>query len=266
MSSKVVLTGIFVFPIKSCAGISLSQSQVSKRGLQGDRNWMIVDQDGLFVTQRTVPKMALIKTNFDDGDLTLTFEKNSFQVKRSSNEKKAKVKVWSDEVSAIEEDSTISSALSDFLGLKCRLVRFPDDEKRIVSQKYASPTDEVGFADGFSFLLAARESLADLNSRMAKPLPMDRFRPNLVVSGGGVYAEDKWKKIRIGEIVFDVSKPCARCPITTVDQEKGVSGGKEPLQTLATYRRENGKVMFGQNLIHHGEGLLRVGMNVEILS
>jgi hypothetical protein len=166
---------------------------------------------------------------------------------------------------AIDEGPSVAEWLTAFLAVRCRLVRFPDDAKRRVDPEYAGPNDEVGFADGFSFLLTSCASLDDLNQRLAAPLPMNRFRPNIVVSGGEAFEEDRWKRIRIDGITFAVVKPCARCVTTTVDQQTG-EASREPLRTLATFRNVAGRgVMFGQNLIHGQSGTLHVGAEVAVI-
>jgi uncharacterized protein YcbX len=157
----------------------------------------------------------------------------------------------------------VSQWFSEFLELSCQLVYMPDNSYRPVNSRYASHNQQVSFADGFPFLLISEASLQDLNERLDQPIPMNRFRPNLVVSGCEAFAEDSWRSIRIGSIPFHVVKPCERCLITTVDQAQGIRG-KEPLQTLAQYRLSNGKILFGQNLIPAELGTLQVGDSVEI--
>ena len=175
------------------------------------------------------------------------------------------VSIWSDRCVAIDEGPSPAEWLSAFLDVRCRLVRFPDDAKRPVDPEYGGPNDQVGFADGFSFLLTSRASLDDLNQRLAAPLPMNRFRPNIVVGGGEAFEEDLWKRIRIDDITFAVVKPCARCVTTTVDQQTG-EASREPLRTLATFRNVAGRgVMFGQNLIHDQSGTLHVGAEVAVI-
>jgi hypothetical protein len=173
------------------------------------------------------------------------------------------VTVWDDSVVASDQGDAAATLLSDHLGQPCRLVRV--DEARIADQAYAAPGTVVGFADGFPLLLITDASLGALNGRLPMPLPIDRFRPNLVVSGAEPFAEDGWRRIRIGDIELDVVKPCARCTITTVDQATGRRDGAEPLRALGTFRRGRRGVLFGQNLVHRSQGLLRVGDPVEVL-
>jgi uncharacterized protein YcbX len=176
------------------------------------------------------------------------------------------VVIWRDTCPAVDQGDEVAGWLSDFLHANCRLVRMADDFVREVDPTYASsPADQVGFADGFPCLLIAEESLADLNSRLAEPLPMNRFRPNIVISGGVPFGEDHVGRLRIGEIVFYAPKACARCTITTVDQATGETG-KEPLRTFATFRRAQRSVLFGQNLIHATTGTIRVGDSMVALA
>ena len=174
------------------------------------------------------------------------------------------VVVWRDKVNAIPVGGDADAWLSEFLAIDCRLVVFPYDARRAVDPDYAAATDQVGFADGFPFLLISQASLDDLNARLAQPVPMLRFRPNLVVEGCAAYAEDGWRRIRIGELEFRVAKPCSRCIIPTIDPATAQRSA-EPLRTLMSYRRRDNRIYFGQNLIHDGTGRLAVGMPVEVL-
>jgi hypothetical protein len=179
-------------------------------------------------------------------------------------EGRMEVVVWGDAVQASPAGADADAWLSGFLGLPCRLVCFPDDAVRSVDPGFARPSDQVGFADGFPFLLISQASLDDLNGRVDEAVSMLRFRPNLVVDGCDAYAEDDWRRIRIGDIEFRVAKPCSRCVIPTIDPATGLRG-QEPLRTLMSYRRRDNKVYFGQNLIHDGFGRLAVGMPLEVL-
>jgi uncharacterized protein YcbX len=176
-----------------------------------------------------------------------------------------RVTIWGDEVDAVMAPARVGEWLSDFLGARYHLARIPDSSVRAVDGEYGVPGDRVGFADAFPFLIISQASLDDLNDRLAaqgtRPLPMNRFRPNLVIDECPAFAEDGWSHVRIGDIGFRVVKPCARCVITTTDQDTGVTS-REPLRTLATYRRVGTKVMFGQNACHDAVGELRVGDRV----
>lgn len=263
---RLRVDGLYCYPVKSCGGTSLVTATVGPRGIVGDRQWMVVDETGQFVTQRELHRMALVSPRLDTGRLELTAPGMPLlTVKPAVRADRVDVSIWSDRCAAIDEGPSAAEWLSAFLGVRCRLVRFPEDATRGVDPEYAGPDDQVGFADGFPFLLASCASLDDLNRRLARALPMNRFRPNIVVSGGDAFQEDRWKRIRIDGITFGVVKPCARCVITTVDQTTG-EAAREPLRTLATFRTVAGRgVMFGQNLVHDQSGVLHVGAEVAVL-
>ena len=264
---RLRVDGLYRYPVKSCGGASLPSATVGPRGIVGDRQWMVVDDTGEFLTQREHHRMSLVRPHLtDDGLLELNAPgMPPLTVTPAIRHDRVDVSIWNDRCVAIDEGPTVAEWLSAFLDVRCRLVRFPDDATRRVDPEYAGPNDQVGFADGFSFLLASCASLDDLNHRLASPLPMNRFRPNIVVSGGEAFQEDRWKRIRIDGITFAVVKPCARCVTTTVDQQTG-EASREPLRTLATFRNVPGRgVMFGQNLIHDQSGVLHVGAEVTVI-
>src|SRR5215207_2172992 len=260
------LLGLYHYPIKSCRGTSLTEAVVGVRGIAADRHWMVVDAAGTFLSQRKLPRMALIAPRLGGGVLEVTAPGvPPLNVAVGHGGRRADVSVWDDRCAAIDEGDAAAEWFTTFLGMACRLVRMPDDEVRHVDPTYAGPGDQVGFADGFSFLLTSRASLDELNRRLPTPLPMNRFRPNLVIDGVEPFEEDGWRHIRVDGITFNVAKPCARCAITTTDQNTA-ERSKEPLRTLATFRNVPGRgVMFGQNLVHDRPGMLRVGAVVEVL-
>jgi uncharacterized protein len=260
------LTGLNVYPIKSCGGIAVGEWEVDERGLRHDRRWMLVDETGLFMSQRKFPRMALIGVRAERDHLVVQSPgMPPIEVPfRLPDAKPMLARVWDDLVETLPVGDEADHWFSEFLATKCKLVHLPDESVRPVDQTYAEPGDRVGLADGFPFLLISEPSLADLNSRLEQPLPMNRFRPNLVVAGCDPFAEDGWSLVRIGAINLRVVKPCARCAITTVNQGTAAKG-KEPLRTLATFRKRGSKVHFGQNLVHDEAGFLRVGDAVEVL-
>lgn len=268
----MILSEINVYPIKSLKGISLTEAKVENRGLEYDRRWMLVDENNDFLTQREFSKMATIKVEILKNALQISSDGAKllapFEPETSEN---LKVRVWQSQCLARVYEDKINAWFSDILQTNCRLVSMPEETRRKVNYFYAvHKTDTVSFADAYPFLLIGENSLNDLNARLEKPVPMNRFRPNLVVKNSEAFAEDNWKKIKIGETIFHLVKPCARCVITTIDQATGVSGGKEPLKTLAGYRipkrSVKKKILFGQNLIAENAGkVLRVGDKVEIL-
>lgn len=265
MMTQIKLSGIYIYPIKSAAGISLSTAQVSDRGLQYDRRWMLVDEQGKFLSQRQLPAMALIEVQLQENQLVVNAPNQptlSIPL-QPDNRPCIRVQIWQDVCDAIPLGQETSQWFSQFLGTNCQLVYMPDHSFRPVNPRYASDKHQVSFADGYPFLLISEASLEDLNQRLDQPIPMNRFRPNLVVSGCKAFAEDNWHHICIGQVTFQVVKPCQRCIITTIDQSKGIQG-KEPLPTLAKYRLQQGKILFGQNLIQKNQGILQLGNTVEV--
>ncbi len=279
----MLLTGLFVYPVKSLRGCAVDRAEVDELGLAGDRRFLVVDGTGSFLTQRALPRMARIATSLGSGALVLSAEgSGAVSVPRLGGAAaERRVSIWSDPGLRAEDCGDEPALwLGDFLGVACRLVRIgPAFSRPIPARKIPpglsgrpDPQHRVGFADGYPFLVVGDASLGDLNRRLSAageaPVPIDRFRPNLVVSGGGAFEEDRWKRLRIGPVTFHSAGPCARCAITTTDQGSG-ERGQEPLRTLASYRRnpdKPGDVNFGQNLIHETKsGMLRVGDPVEIL-
>ncbi len=255
----VRVTALYLYPIKGCAGIRVDRADVAARGFAGDRRWMIVDDDGKFVTQRTCPQLALVRTALADDAFTLTAPALPALRLPARHEQgtRREVQVWSHTGGAVVHAAG-SDWVSRHLGAPHALVYMPDDHRRPVNPERARPGDVVSFADAYPFLLISEASLADLNGRLPTPITMTRFRPSIVVTGCSPFAEDGWAQLRIGAVGFRGVKRCDRCVVTTIDPETGV-GGVEPLRTLATYRREDGKVWFGMNLIQDGLGALTVG-------
>lgn len=264
---SIKLSGLFVYPVKSLAGISVPRWPVVETGLKYDRKWMIVDESGQFLSQRKVASLALIKTSLTESELILSAPamKDLVLPLESGEGDLVPVTIWHDQGFARTVSSEADRWLSRFLRMDCRLVRQPDDEIRKVDPAYGGPADRVAFSDGFPFLLVSENSLASLNEAMRLILPMSRFRPNLVVSGCAAYAEDAWREIGIGAIGFRLPKPCSRCVVPTIDQETGAMG-KEPLATLNRTRKWQNKVYFGQNALHDRCGELRIGDEVRIKS
>ncbi len=263
------LSEINIYPIKSLGGISLENSVAEEKGLRLDRRWMLVDEKNNFLTQREFPKMATIGVEIRENNLSAAVDGSEILIPFAPNtENMSSVKVWSSRCRADVYGDDVNSWFSDVLQTKCKLVLMPENSRRIVSPFYAvnKYQDVVSFADGYPFLLIGENSLNDLNARLETPLPMNRFRPNFVVAGTAPFTEDNWKKIRIGRTVFHVVKPCARCVITTIDQQTGISGGLEPLKTLASYRLKRQKILFGQNLIAENPGEeIKIGDEIEVI-
>jgi uncharacterized protein len=266
--SEILVTELNVYPVKSCAGTRLDVAHLEARGIVHDREFMVVDASGDFLTQRELPRLALIVPSRSDDALELSAPgMPPFRLAPVVRGELRTVRIWRDQVDAVDQGELVSDWLSEFLHVNCRLVRQADNAVRRVDPAYATdPRDEVGFADGYPLLLLSEKSLADLNRRLAEALPMNRFRPNVVVRGSGeAYAEDCWSRIRIGDVECSLVKACARC-VTTTTNQLTAERKAEPLVTLATYRLVPGGVLFGQNLIHHTPGVLRIGDSLEVLA
>jgi uncharacterized protein YcbX len=236
--------------------------------MAGDRRWMIVDEQGNFISQRQHPRMALLQCALEEEQVVVREKGQSAKVlslplSLESGEE-LKVKIWLNRVLALQGPADANEQISQFLGQACRFVYMPDRTHRLVNPRYVPELELVGFADGYPHLLIGQASLDDLNVRLDQPLPMNRFRPNLVVTGSQPNEEFTWAEVRIGEVTFRGRKPCGRCPIPTIDQDTAVKG-REPIRTLATYLRWQGKVVFGENMTHEGEGAVRVGDEVTVL-
>lgn len=262
MEKTLVVQDIFIYPIKSLGGIRLSESIVEEKGFQHDRRWMLVDQEGVFLSQRENPQLSLLLVDLGANELIVSQRRNkelSVQIPYDlATGPGLMVTIWDDQVLAKVVDPEISRWFSEYLGIQVSLVVMPESSHRKVDHRYAVNGESVSFADGMPYLLIGQESLNDLNSRLEKPVTMDRFRPNIVFSGGTSFLEDSLQQIKIGEVEFQIIKPCARCVMTTVDQETGEKG-KEPLKTLSSYRTINNKVYFGQNVVALQSGKIKVG-------
>lgn len=258
----MIVQDIFIYPIKSLGGIRLEEAVVEERGFQYDRRWMLIDERGMFVTQRVHPKLALLGVNLVEKGLIVFLKKDRTQHIEVpfglASGPEVEVTIWDDRVLAKQVDRAFDTWFSDFLGFEVRLVVLPESTHRKVDPRYAVNSESVSFADGMPYLLIGQASLDELNSRLESPVPMNRFRPNLVFSGGVPFMEDTLRKIKIGDLDFQIVKPCARCVLTTVDQETGEKG-KEPLKTLSSYRTLNGKVYFGQNMVVLQSGKIKIG-------
>jgi uncharacterized protein len=264
----MTLSELWIYPIKSLGGISLDIAAVQLRGLQHDRRWMLADESGRFVTQREIPRMALLAVAIEPPFLSVFWKTNPSEkvqiplAPAVENMREQMVQIWDDHCDARTLPDEINAWFSDNLGQKLQLVMLPETTRRWADGRYAPEGQHVSFADGFPFLLIGQASLDDLNRRLEQPLPMNRFRPNFVFKSDDAqpFEEDTWRDFTIGEQPFRCVKPCARCIITTTDQETALRAA-EPLKTLATFRKVGHKILFGQNVIWLGEGdaQVRVG-------
>ncbi len=277
MSMKV--SQLYYYPVKSCSGISLRSANIGRMGIRFDRQWMVVDENGMFVAQRGdgphgigIKAMCLIETSIQGESLCLTAPKMpmiempvSGMENESGNTKAVNVRIWKNDCVAVDQGNEAAEWFTEFLSRerrgKYRLVRMADNGVR----KAKHGGGDLAFADGNAFLIISQSSLDDLNARMPEPLPMNRFRPNIVITGSLSYDEDRMVRIRIGGIEFMGAKLCVRCPITTINQFNA-ERGKEPLTTLSKYRRTEKGVVFGKYFNHSGNGTISLGDEVHVLS
>jgi len=258
------LASIHVYPVKSLGGFAVDEARLTDRGLQHDRRWMLVNEQGIFMTQRELGTMACLHCSpLPDGfRVTDLRSGNTLDLPWSLAEgERHEVSVWSDALSALHGEAAWDAWFSERLERRVRLVYMPNASERRTDEGNAKGLTSL--SDAFPYLVVSQASLDELNSRLATPIGMERFRPNLVVSGGAAFQEDAWAEVLIGEARFQLVKPCARCVVITTNQQNG-ERGKEPLRTLATYRSEGNKVMFGMNAVGQVEGTVRVGDAVRV--
>ncbi len=263
--SKPVLSEIYIYPVKSLAGINVSNWPVNEKGLLHDRKWMLIDSNKQFLSQRRIPEMALIKTALTNKQLILSTDTsgNLSIPLYPEGGKEVISTIWHDQCPAKTVSNEADQWFSDFLGIQCQLVYQADETIRPVDPAYANSTDKVNFSDGFPFLIISQASINDLNQAMDSAISIQRFRPNLVIANCDSYAEDQWREITINQISFRLPKPCSRCSVPTIDLETAQTG-KEPLATLNRLRKWDKQVYFGQNALHDKTGKLIAGSNVEI--
>lgn len=269
----LLLTGLRRYPVKSCRGEDLDVAAVEPWGLNGDRRWMLVDPGGEVVTAREANRLVLVTPEIADHGLHLSSPGIAdLVVERPEAGPLVDVEIWDDRLQARVADESAGDWFSEALGRPLRLVYLDDPRRRPVDPAVADSTDVVSFADGFPLLLATEESLAQLNIWIADgpraadgPVPMTRFRPNLVVRGAPAFAEDTWRRVRVGEVEFRVLTSCIRCVLTTIDPVTAVRT-KEPIFSLARHRKIGGKTLFAMNLVPDAPyGSVRVGDEVEVL-
>lgn len=255
------LSSLHIYPVKSLGGISLQESELTPEGLRFDRRWMVMDEENIFFTQRTVPAMTQIGTQLFENELQLFERKNPsnhVSIPFHYEGEKIRVKVWDDEVDAAKENKESSEWLSDALQKKCSLVKMAGFSRREVDANYAG-RHTTGFADSYPVLLTNQSSLNVLNEKLERPVPMARFRPNIVVSRMDAFSEDETGLFSFGDVRLQCVKPCARCVLVNVEPDTGEKG-LEPLKTLAKFRTRDHKVWFGQNVVVLSPGILKVGM------
>ena len=278
----MIVSELCVYPLKSGKGIELQQAQVKTKGFLGDREMMLVSGSGKCITQRQFPQLAKVQVTFVEQNITLQLEDNAVPALTfmpTLDGAAIVVEIWRDRIIAIDQGDEVARWFHQLLNLSpdkfCRLVRQSPDHIRLLNKKNPQDDDQpVGFADNSPVMLTATASLEELNQRIieihqqqSQAIPMNRFRPNIVIDTIEPFIEDNWSLIQIGEIHFKVAKPCSRCIITTVDQQQGEKNKlKEPLNTLGTFRQlsEQG-VMFGVNMIPLNEGIISIGDRLQVL-
>lgn len=258
------LNDIYIYPIKSIQAISIPAGSVEEKGLSLDRRYMLVNKLGKFITGRTHPQLTQIKVEFSRNSL-LVQAPNMQQLTITPDEfteDKKNAQIWSDHIQALHCGLKYDAWFSDYLNEPCQLLFFSQDTKRLIKNRET----QVSFADGYPLLLINQKSLDQLNARLQKPVSALNFRPNIVINGDFPFVEDSWSRIQIGEVEFEVSKPCTRCLFINVDPKTGLADKKEPLATLATFRYTEGDINFGQNLIPLNSGFIRIGDEVKVLT
>ncbi len=262
---ELKLSQIWIYPIKSLGGITLSSVNVMAKGLQYDRRWMLVDESGTAMTQRTYPKMSLFKLSIENNQLSISYGKHLLHLDVESDglPTALRVNIWNDSVSVFEVNPSYSTWFSELLGTNCKLVHFPEENSRPVDPRYKVNDEHVSLADAYPFLIIGQGTLDDLNAKLKEPVPINRFRPNFVFTGGQAFEEDSWRNFSIGNIRFVGVKLCDRCILITVNQDTAEKG-QEPLKTLATYRKRDNKIYFGQNLVTLDKGKVNVGDKITI--
>lgn len=241
------------------------QAKVTDRGFEHDRRWMLTDIDNNFMSQREIAKMALLKVSIlhDGLQITNTADRTSIPIPFTATGEFIEVTIWDDTCMGQLVNEEIDKWFTDALGIKCRLVHMPDSSERPTDPRYSPINSFTSFSDAYPFMMIGQASLDDLNKGLKDPLPINRFRPNIVFTGGEPYQEDLIDSFTINDVIFSGVKLCARCNITTIDQDNA-SKSKEPLKTLATYRSKNNNIYFGQNLVHSGLGTITVGDQLRI--
>lgn len=278
----MIVSELYVYPLKSCQGIKLERAEVQPKGFLGDREMMLVTKSGKFLTQRQYPRLAKVRVQIENNQVVLSVQNENITpliFTPTLTGSKVEVEIWSDKTIAIDQGERVAQWFHYVLQIdphkECRLVKQSPEYIRPLKSRYATEGNkEVSFADNCPYMLTTTASLAELNQRIVEihqqqkqAISMNRFRPNIVIETNEPFIEDGWSLIQIGEVQFSVVKPCSRCIITTVDQQRGEKNElKEPLQTLGTFRQfgEQG-VMFGENMTSRNSGIIQVGDRLQVL-
>lgn len=263
MISKYRITELFIYPVKGMGGIALEETKVTERGFEYDRRWMLVDENNVFISQRSFPQLCLFKLAFCSTGFKITFNNEELIIPFSISEGQAiQVSIWNDSVSAIVADKQANDFFSKHLSQASKLVYMPGGSNRLVDKNFVKTNHVVSFADGYPVLIIGQASLNLLNSKLTEPVAMNRFRPNIVFTGGEAHQEDLWRTIAIADSEFKGVKACARCQVPNINQEDATLN-KEPVRTLAGYRSFDHKINFGQNLIVVKKGVVHSGDSIE---
>jgi uncharacterized protein YcbX len=263
--SQLTISELIIYPVKSARGCSLKSMQLNPMGPECDRRWMVIDKNNAFVTQRKVRKMCLINVDQQANGIRLSVEgMSACTVEQPISADLLTSSVWGAEVKGFDCGDEVAAWLTEFLSKDCRLIYMPDDYKRVVDTDFAHQQEQVGFADGFPLLIATQASLDDFSDKLGYKVGMERFRPNIVISGNNSYAEDEWQTIAIGDIELSLVKPCARCIMPSVNP---ATAAKETAvnQTLQMHRRRGSDTFFGQNALYNRLGTIHFGDHVRII-
>jgi uncharacterized protein YcbX len=242
------ISELYIYPVKSLGAIPVRSVSVKPKGFEHDRRWMLIDEQNVFLTQRIHNHMALFRMSFGDEGFRASFKDDQLNIPLTTQGDPVRARIWNDEVTVQEVSPAHSEWFSKNIGIRCKLVAFPEENARPVDPRYKVADDHVSLADGYPIMVIGQSTLDDLNQRLKDPVPMNRFRPSVVFTGGDAFDEDQWRRFSIGNGKFAGVKPCMRCVLITVDQETGIKG-IEPLATLSTYRKRDNGVYFGQNVI-----------------
>jgi len=261
----IKVVSLHIYPIKGMQGVSVQSSKALERGFEHDRRYMLVDKDGKFISQRTHPQLVFFHPQIIDNQLVAEYKDQSISISQDASlQNTVETTIFENLVEATEVSHEANSWFTSILNEEVRLVKMGRDNIRYKELVKGPKQVEVSFADGYPYLITGTESLRQLNGKLDMSIDMNRFRPNIVVETSKAHIEDNWEGVKIGETKFMVIKPCARCPVPTIDQTNGTKS-KEPIKTLASYRKEKNKVYFGANAISRQVGLVHIGDEVVVL-
>ena len=264
METKATVESLFIYPLKGAKAIALKDMEITETGPRWDREWMLIDEKNDFLTQRKKSQLCLIEQQIIGNKLRLrapSMEPIDIPMDEYTDEN-LEITIFGEKAQGLHVSSLFDQWFSDYFKQPIQLIRSPQQKRRQTSKKHYKKDQDIHFADGYPFLLTSMATLEELNTRLSSPVSMNRFRPNIVIAGAPADQEDQWKSYKIGNVLFSSVKACSRCNVITVEQESGVKN-LEPLQKLAEYRMQDGKILFGQNLIHENRGQISIGDALE---